>query len=47
MPIELILDFQKEIVKKIDFKNALVPCKIENDPRPLYFEVKNLSYTVL
>jgi hypothetical protein len=45
--IELILDFQNEIVKKIDLISSLVPCKVENDPRPLYFEVKNLNYTVL
>jgi len=45
--IELNLDFQKEFVKKIDFKSTLLPCKIDNDPRPLYFEIKNLNYTVL
>lgn len=42
--VELDLDFSNSIVKKIDLINKLKPCKIGEDPRNLYFEVKNLKY---
>ena len=40
------LNFSNTFVKKIDFINDLKPCQIEDDPRQLYFEIKNLNYTV-
>lgn len=45
--IELNLQFKNEMVKKIDFVSDLNPCKFANDPRELYFEVKNLNYKVI
>jgi hypothetical protein len=41
--VDLDLDFSDSIVKKIDIINKLKPCKIGEDPRNLYFEVKNLN----
>ena len=40
------LNFSNTFVKKIDFINDLKPCQIEDDPRQLYFEIKNLNYSV-
>lgn len=45
--IEFNLQFKNEKVKKIDIMSNLKPCKFENDPRELYFEVKNLKYQVV
>ena len=42
--IELNLNFNNEIVKRIEIITKSEGCIIKGDPRTLYFEVKNLTY---
>ena len=41
---EFELDFKESIVKRLEIITKVDSCKLENDPRSLYFEVKNLYY---
>ena len=40
--IDLNLDFTQSIAKRLDFNVVSEPCKLDGDPRDLYFELKNL-----
>jgi hypothetical protein len=42
--IELNLNFNNEIVKRIELITKTEGCIIKGDPRTLYFEVKNIIY---
>jgi hypothetical protein len=41
---KFILNFENEIVKRIEIITKSNPCRFENDPRDLFFEIKNLNY---
>jgi hypothetical protein len=38
------LNFEKDIVKRIEIITESTPCRFNNDPRDLFFEIKNLKY---
>jgi hypothetical protein len=40
----LKLDFDSEIVKRIEIITKSSPCRAQGDPRELFFEIKNLKY---
>jgi len=42
--VELDLDFRDVYSKRIQFSTDADVCRIEGDPRGLYFNVKNLKY---
>lgn len=44
MNFEFELDFKDSIVKRLELITKSDFCKLENDPRTLYFEIKNLNY---
>jgi hypothetical protein len=42
--LKFVLKFDKDIVKRIEIITKSSPCRFKNDPRDLFFEIKNLRY---
>ena len=40
--MDVNLDFTQSIAKRLDFNVVSDACKLDGDPRDLYFELKNL-----
>jgi hypothetical protein len=45
--VEIVLDYRDEISKLIKFTTDADVCRIDGDPRGLYFNLKNLEYKKL